>query len=86
MPRLRLRGLHPIVAEAVWLDEPRLILESPDIEAHWNQRRSANCSAMPTLLISSRCKKRHSCSKAWSRLIWIPTCLYMISASSWAAD
>jgi fucokinase len=30
---ITLRGLHPIVAEAVWLDEPRLILESPDIEA-----------------------------------------------------
>ncbi|CAG0927569.1 fucokinase [Thermoflexales bacterium] len=30
-----LRGAHPIVAEATWLDEPRLILESPDIEAKW---------------------------------------------------
>jgi len=28
-----LRKAHPIVAEAIWLDEPRLILESPDIEA-----------------------------------------------------
>jgi fucokinase len=30
---ITLRGLHPIVAEAMWLDEPHLILESPDIEA-----------------------------------------------------
>jgi fucokinase len=28
-----LRGVYPIEAEAVWLDERRLILESPDIEA-----------------------------------------------------
>ncbi|HTP10365.1 MAG TPA: L-fucokinase [Anaerolineae bacterium] len=30
---ITLRGLHPIMAEALWLDEPCLILESPDIEA-----------------------------------------------------
>lgn len=30
---ITLRGAHPIVAEASWLGEPRLILESPDIEA-----------------------------------------------------
>ena len=30
---ITLRGAHPIVAEATWLSEPRLILESPDIEA-----------------------------------------------------
>jgi fucokinase len=32
---ITLRGVYPIVAEAVWLDEPRLILESPDIEARF---------------------------------------------------
>ncbi len=30
---ITLRGVYPIMAEAVWLKEPRLILESPDIEA-----------------------------------------------------
>jgi fucokinase len=30
---ITLRGAHPILAEALWLEEPRLILESPDIEA-----------------------------------------------------
>jgi fucokinase len=30
---LTLRGLHPIMAEGLWLDEPRVILESPDVEA-----------------------------------------------------
>jgi fucokinase len=32
---ITLRGVYPIMAEAVWLDEPRLILESPDIEARF---------------------------------------------------
>jgi fucokinase len=32
---ITLRGVYPIVAEASWLDEPRLILESPDIEARF---------------------------------------------------
>ncbi len=32
---ITLRGVYPIAAEAVWLDEPRLILESPDIEARF---------------------------------------------------
>ncbi len=30
---ITLRGAHPIVAEAAWLNQPRLILESLDIEA-----------------------------------------------------
>jgi fucokinase len=30
---LTLRGAHPIVAEAAWLDEPKIVLDSPDIEA-----------------------------------------------------
>jgi fucokinase len=32
---ITLRGLYPITAEAMWLDEPRVILESPDIEARF---------------------------------------------------
>jgi fucokinase len=36
---ITLRGLHPIVAEATWLSEPRLILESPDIEASFEPAR-----------------------------------------------
>ena len=30
---ITLRGAHPIVAEAEWLDEPKIVLDSPDIEA-----------------------------------------------------
>jgi fucokinase len=32
---ITLRGSYPIMAEALWLDEPRLILEAPDIEARY---------------------------------------------------
>jgi fucokinase len=36
---ITLRGAHPIVAEATRLNEPRLVLESPDIEATLEPRR-----------------------------------------------
>ena len=36
---ITLRGAHPIVAEATWLSEARLILESPDIEASFEPVR-----------------------------------------------
>lgn len=36
---ITLHGRYPIVAEAMWLSEPRIVLESQDIEATWEPER-----------------------------------------------
>jgi fucokinase len=77
---ITLRGLYPITAEAMWLDEPRVILESPDIEARFEPATVGDPAfANPADLFALQ--KPHSYSKARCRPISILTCRYAISST-----